>query len=146
MTKRTPQETALIAEMEQTLLKPVAHDKQTDRLFHYTDAAGFKGIIETGEIWATHFDQSNDRGELRHGETTAVEEAADVLRELPEKSLRRYFVEQFLELYPRACLTRITSVYLASFSEAEDQLSQWRAYGSDGLGFALGLRSIPLPD
>ena len=33
-------------------------------LFHYTDAAGVRGIVENNELWATHYHYLNDFTEL----------------------------------------------------------------------------------
>ena len=32
-------------------------------LYHYTDAQGFKGIVESYELWATHIQYLNDTQE-----------------------------------------------------------------------------------
>ncbi len=144
--KWTPAEQSLADRIEQVLLSTWEPDPMPGPLFHYTDADGFKGIIESGEIWATHFDHLNDRGELRHGEDIVAAEAKELIGEQPENDPRRFFLEQFLEAHPRARLSERTNVYLASLSEAGDLLSQWRAYGSDGSGFAIGFKSLPMPD
>ncbi|MER0171630.1 MAG: hypothetical protein DU489_13715 [Nitrosomonas sp.] len=35
-------------------------------LFHYTNAKGLMGIIESQSIWATHYAYVNDSEEIRH--------------------------------------------------------------------------------
>lgn len=47
-------------------------------LYHYTDARGLKGIIESGQIWFTDYRHMNDPSELVHG----MEFAHLVAREL----------------------------------------------------------------
>jgi hypothetical protein len=132
-------------ELEQRILRPVELDDQTAPLYHYTNAAGFMGIVETGKLWATHFDHLNDRRELRLGEEIVLEVAKDFDTELMAGSAGKYLMEHFIELDPSVRLTTLSDVYLTSFSEAGDQLSQWRAYGCDGSGFALGFRALPRP-
>jgi len=141
----TPEQAALKKEIERVILRPVELDDHTAPLYHYTNGTGFMGIIETGKIWATHFDYLNDSRELRHGEEIVLEEARAFVAELPEGSAGRYLMEYFIQLDPFVSLTRLWDVYLASFSESGDQLSQWRAYGCDGSGFAVGFRTLPRP-
>jgi hypothetical protein len=141
----TPEQKRLMDEMEVRLFKEAHPDQQRQPLFHYTNAERFRGIIASGDIWATHFEHMNDRAELRLGEEVVLEEAQRLVRELPVDTPRRYIVDEFTRLHPRARLTETANVYLASFSEQGDLLSQWRAYGSDGSGYAIGFRSLPLP-
>jgi len=135
----------LIADMESALFRDTDRDRPSAPLFHYTDAAGFQGVIESKELWATHFEYLNDRSELRLGEKIVAEEAEAIVRELPEKSARRLILENFLALHPTTRLTQVGSIYLASLSEHGDLLSQWRAYGSDGSGYSISVSSMPNP-
>ena len=104
-------------------------------LYHYTDARGLLGIVESRTLWATHIEHLNDAQEYHH----AVEVAARVLLERAEQSAN-----------PRehALLTRLgtglgegrgrADVCVASFSEVDDGLSQWRGYCPNGAGYSLG--------
>jgi hypothetical protein len=131
--------------MEERLFKPWNGDPQTVPLFHYTTARGFSGIVESGEIWATHFDHMNDRRELRIGEDIVRRSAQGLLGTFPPKSPERWILEQYLQFEDRLRLTATTNVYLASLSERRDVLSQWRAYGSDGTGYSIGFSRLPIP-
>jgi DUF2971 family protein len=143
MTDRTD---SLEIEMEAELFKDAERERPDKPLFHYTDAAGLKGVLETKQLWATHFEHLNDQSELRIGEDLVTKEAEGLARELPERSARRFIVEQFAAMHPEQRLSRVGSIYLASLSEHGDQLSQWRAYGADGSGYAIGFRSLPIPE
>lgn len=47
--------------------KPPAKDHpEHPELFHYTNAAGLAGIIQSQTLWATHYDYLNDSEEIRH--------------------------------------------------------------------------------
>ena len=48
-------------------------DKNTikDALYHYTDGAGLRGIISSGQIWFTDYRHLNDPSEFLHGIDTA---------------------------------------------------------------------------
>jgi len=39
-----------------------------DRLFHYTSTKGLYGVLESGVLWATHFQFLNDAQECRQAE------------------------------------------------------------------------------
>jgi Protein of unknown function (DUF2971) len=106
-------------------------------LYHYTASDGLLGIIETDSIYATNFRYVNDLTEFTY--------ANDLLR----NELSRTQDNQNIEVYgafrhilqsPEMLLAG-TDLYLACFCEDGDLLSQWRAYGSRGGGYALGFRA-----
>src|SRR5271165_2462927 len=108
-------------------------------LYHYTDAAGLKGIVENQEVWFTSLFHLNDPSELRHGVDCAVEE----LRGRRAVALQQGDdftqtvcdeIERLVTHDPRSDL----GFFVASFSRASDDLGQWRGYGDDGRGFAVG--------
>jgi hypothetical protein len=110
-----------------------------EHLFHYTDLEGVKGIFTSRTLWLSKFTASNDISEIllaiehfqgfveRKASEFTVEEG-DFLREAADQ------LEGF----------RRTNVCLASFCEQHDLLSQWRSYGNDGRGIALGFNSSRL--
>lgn len=130
-------------------------------LYHYTNQAGLKGIIESNALWATYFEHMNDAHEIREARVPLVNEVARRLvpffRELRQKgggkgtpaddqrSAELYAEKWASALYdivfPRVEEKRTSWCCIASFcSHAKDQryeqtnglLSQWRAYGRDG--------------
>jgi hypothetical protein len=110
-----------------------------EHLFHYTDLEGVKGIFTSRTLWLSKFTASNDISEILLAiehfqgfvERKAVEFTAD------EGDFLREAADQ-LEGFRR------TNVCLASFCEQHDLLSQWRSYGNDGRGIALGFNSSKL--
>lgn len=93
---------------------------------HYTDASGLDGILKTGTIWATDYRYLNDSSELRY--------IFDLARKrLDERTSHQHITS--LELAFLTCATTESPpydevhYYLCCFSEAENALSQWRAYG-----------------
>jgi hypothetical protein len=116
-------------------------DDQTTTLFHYTDAAGFYGIVDTKQIHATHFRHLNDREELRGGELIIQEELDAQIAGTPvgrHRTLLRVLRDR---LGPPA-LSNYARICVASFCEADDLLSQWRGYAAAGAGYSLGFSSI----
>jgi hypothetical protein len=62
-------------------------------VYHYTNDAGLKGIIENGTLWFSDIFDQNDPSELRHGLSIAI----DILKSLatPERPEIEAFASQF---------------------------------------------------
>lgn len=108
------------------------------QLFHYTSMKGLYGIISTGEIWATQIGYLNDRSEFNH----AVDIAKLYLEwKLEERNLPKDLLNLFLK-----SLTNMENVgiYVCSFTENGDLLSQWRAYSGSSAGYSIGFDSESL--
>lgn len=108
-------------------------------LFHYTDLEGVKGIFTSRTLWLSKFTATNDISEIK----LAIEHfqgfAARTARTLAaaEGAFLREAAAQ-LEGFRR------TNICIASFCEQHDLLSQWRSYGNDGRGVALGFNCARL--
>ena len=110
-------------------------------LFHYTDLEGVKGIFTSRTLWLSKFTATNDISEIKlaieHFQSFAARKALAL--ESTEGGFLRKAAKQ-LEGFRR------TNICLASFCEQHDLLSQWRSYGNDGRGVALGFNSERLLD
>jgi hypothetical protein len=101
------------------------------RLYHYTNAAGLEGILDSKTIWATQFDFLNDRSEFFY--------AADVIKErLGERGDDFGSTVKSIDEIVKTMLT--LPHYVASFCEHSDLLSQWRGYAQTNDGYAVGFR------
>lgn len=114
-----------------------------DRLFHYTDAAGLIGILTDECFWATETSYLNDKREIEHAKNSLWQVAYSLPRNAladryspDEKELLDEFVERAKKSRPGVCVV--------SFSEEQDKLSQWRAYGGNAEHFNIGLSSAKL--
>ena len=90
------------------------------RLYHYTSVNGLRGIIDSGNIWATHLGFLND---LSEGRAARADEA---------------FRARLEETDKRAPL------FIASFCRHQEPhqrknglLSQWRGYAGEGGGYCV---------
>ena len=104
-------------------------------LYHYTDQPGLLGITHSWHIWATKIQYLNDMSEFSLALSMAkqyLEEAAAMKRYARHK----WYVGMLLRSVES--IERI-NIFVASFSENRDSLSQWRAYGGENSGFAIGL-------
>jgi hypothetical protein len=102
-------------------------DASSQTLYHYTSAAGFLGIIGSGEVWLSDYAFLNDATELHHG----LELARGVFVEAAEQ---RPLARSMLERWSKYNLEG-HRVCIGSFSHLGDSLSQWRGYGQIAIGF-----------
>jgi Protein of unknown function (DUF2971) len=104
-------------------------------IYHYTNDAGLRGIIETGKLWFTDIFNQNDPSELRHGLNPAVEILeAEAAKGMPEAKLFAEHVAGVL----RGGVEQTAHYFVCCFSKADDDLGQWRAYADNGRGYAIG--------
>jgi Protein of unknown function (DUF2971) len=107
-------------------------------IFHYTTVPGAFGVISSGKIWATHFAHLNDRDELIRGENLVLAAFAALQSDGTFDQYARAAIKAAADAFEKDAPTKKTPVFVASFSESGDLLSQWRAYGGGGQGLSLG--------
>lgn len=107
-------------------------------LFHYTDIGAVRAILENCELWLTDLRFLNDAQELNDGVVFVL----DALRK--EREDFNGFGEHFdnaIKLLTSSFDDHISvwiddePTFVCSFSEAGNQLSQWRAYGGYAIEF-----------
>jgi hypothetical protein len=136
----TSDEEKIIEQLARELPAEVGVETPDGTVYHYTDAAGLQGMLRSGKVWATHFAHLNDRRELREGEDLVRDVATSMKGTLPSAD-ENQLLEEFLRFFDKMAFTAIAKdVYVSSFSEAGDDLSQWRAYGGRGGGYCVGLK------
>lgn len=109
--------------------------------YHYTDAVGLLGIVQTGRVWATDIRFLNDPSEGSY-----LPER--LLSIMGSKSGVVTKTEQAIIDGIRAALQKPRwdhSTFCVSLSRNGDLLSQWRGYGSFGKGYAVGMELRPHP-
>ncbi len=107
----------------------------TTTLFHYTSARGLLGILDTGNIYASSAYHLNDSMEFRYAIELMVNQVRARLN--VETGPWNTMYGELLEQLPSTA--KDAQVFVASFSEEGDLLSQWMAYSGPSNGFALGL-------
>jgi Protein of unknown function (DUF2971) len=120
-----------------------------EKLWHYTSVTGFQGIVSSKKIFATDLRFLNDRTEFVHAKKT-VQAVIDNAGETDENGFRTKDTLQDIvsNLFGSGLLSfERLQVFTASFSLAEDQLSQWRGYsrGSSGVSLGFDLRKLRPP-
>jgi hypothetical protein len=106
-------------------------------LFHYTSAAGLLGIIQSKTIWSTNIRYLNDTKEYG----LALETTQAVLEHRMKRARRdfeRALIKVMIEgLEPAEGV----DIFVSSFSQQGDQLSQWRGYCPSGGGYSIGFKT-----
>jgi Protein of unknown function (DUF2971) len=104
-----------------------------DLLYHYTTLESFIGIIESGELWASHIRYLNDTSEMNLM-WELVRSRIEARRRDAENAAR----DRLDQIQQFAASPLNQDIYLISFSkDGGDRLSQWRGYGG-GAGIAIG--------
>jgi hypothetical protein len=118
-------------------------------VWHYTTLTGFEGIVTSGKLWATDARFTNDRTEFIHAREIAREYIASLKPRDRRTSLPLEAISSMLErAFDAGALSPSENqVYLASFTEASDSLSQWGLYADacEGLCIAFDLRRVRPP-
>lgn len=112
-------------------------------LYHYTDARGLQGIVETGQLWASSARHLNDFREFVLTLDAFDTYLAARLARSDSSPGARGMVERFIA--DIANIRANETTFIACFSEWGDDLSQWRAYGREG-GYAIGFSTRALFD
>ena len=128
-------------QIENRLLKLISPRRKPQTLFHYTSGSGLIGILESRSIWATSIRFLNDSTEY----SLAFNLARKVVQELADKALGRFERALHTVLLERLTVD-VQEVYVTSFTENADQLSQWRAYCPTTGGYSVGFRTKFLVD
>ncbi len=129
------------------IVKKIKSQRIQKPLYHYTSQTGLLGIISKKSIWATAINYLNDTLEfeysmnlireelkwlsdqIRNGELGKVEEEGKyfkMIHDLFEYSISQQFIKDHFY------------IFVVSFSENGDLLSQWRAYCPENSGFNIG--------
>jgi hypothetical protein len=108
-----------------------------DVIYHYTDAAGLFGILTGGQLRLTDIFGLNDPSELRHGIQLGISALSDAAQNAHPAA--KVFARIFQEIMS-GNVQAIAHFFVGCFSENGDELGQWRAYGDDGRGFAIGFK------
>lgn len=101
-------------------------------VWHYTDGAGLKGILENNVLWGSSAAYLNDFKELVSG--------SDRLKEVYEELKEEYAeLQEELEETLKGFATPREEYFILSACEHGDSLTMWRYYGRDEVSFAVGL-------
>src|SRR4051812_23751258 len=110
--------------------RTLSRRKPSGTLYHYTTQSGLIGIIRSRELWATDSQYLNDVKEYAHAFDLAGAVISRRLSLATDHATVRVLKDMKLGLQNAP----VPDVYVCSFSEERDSLSQWRAYCSPTSG------------
>ncbi len=126
--------------VETQLVKSLSAGRKPRMLYHYTSGSGLIGILKSQSIWATSIRFLNDSTEY----SFALNLAHNVIRERIAKASNKFDRALNTVLEERLASDVHAEIYVSSFTENGDQLSQWREYCPPTGGYAIGFRSKSL--
>ena len=130
--------------MIESFVKELEAQPPPPMIYHYTNDAGLRGILESGKIWLSDIFSLNDPSELSHGFSHAIDimkrRAADGP---PETKTFSQIVEAFSA---QGGIRSVAHYFVCSFSSDGNDLGQWRAYGDNGRGYSIGFDTKAFED
>ncbi len=109
-------------------------------LYHYTDAAGLLGMLQSRRIWLTDYRFLNDRTEFVH-----IEKLVEtLLAERGQQSGPDWRASFHAAILRWQKEDTPEDAFVFSCSQKRDDLSQWRGYASEGCGFTIGFTAESL--
>ncbi len=124
-----------ISNLGKDFRKIVIADIVPDYLYHYTSIEGFKGIIDSKEVWAT-------AAHCLFSDPTEITIAKEITLKMLEKRKKDFSKRGIYDIWLEAIENWVKmkkDTFIFSLSEKEDLLSQWRAYcpkGGVSIGFS----------
>ena len=124
----------MVNNFENYLYRTIFPVKLPEIIYHYTTQKGILGIISDRVMWATQVHFLNDKNEVYLAFKLLdrqLQKKIDKLQNPANKNLLRDI---------RTGLRNVDQwhICIASFCEHGDLLSQWRGYGNQGKGYAIG--------
>lgn len=101
-------------------------------IYHYTNVQGLLGIINSMEMWATDILFLNDAAEYKYAKNLIHKKFRDLFKF--EKNANK-FLYNFVN---RSHIINEYQIFVCSFSEDGNLLSQWRGYCPQNNGFSIG--------
>jgi hypothetical protein len=117
--------------------------KGDDVVWHYTNGAGFLGILQSSTIYATQVASLNDTTETKYASDMYKTAVSDLIKEQEADPEAVAFLKQVLEFVkdePDSPTHGTSKFFVTCFSGDEDELTQWDRYSKPN-GYAIGFRA-----
>jgi hypothetical protein len=112
-------------------------------VWHYTNGAGFLGILQSATIYASQVSALNDKTETKYATDIYKNAVQELIKERADDHDAVTFLNAVLEFVkdnPDSPAHGISKFFVTCFSGDEDELTQWDRYGKPN-GYALGFRA-----
>ncbi len=116
--------------------------------YHYTNSEGLKGIIESKKMWATNCFFLNDPREFFYGWRFVGDVLARISTKVQKSKRYKKIIDEYIQKAETALVNHggiPLDLYIISFSEECDSLSQWRAYTKNEKGYVIGINPHDIP-
>jgi hypothetical protein len=125
---------------QEQLLEEQAASTPSSPLYHYTGVEALKGILSRERLWCFAHQHQKDRQEFEY----SMEIARRVIKEVgtSEDPVTRHFCACLIDLLDNNSIPSTFEFYLFSLSRHEEDPQQWREYGHNGRGFAIGFAPV----
>jgi hypothetical protein len=113
--------------------------KPFETIYHYTDINGLIAILESQSFFCTNINFLNDRKEFNHGVEIVKQNINSITEKTGNNEILKYLkteIDSTLDI----------DRYVTCFSKNGDLLSQWRSYGNEGKGIAIGFAPHDMED
>jgi hypothetical protein len=136
------------------ILEEHSYQSPRDSVWHYTAAPGLEAITQNKSIRTTHYSCFNDKMEVILGYELMLravrtknsngdgefDDVAELLSSLGRLCLGEITpaIKYPPHSHPEAWITNTYEYYMACFSQADDDVSQWMTYAGGEGGYALG--------
>lgn len=101
-------------------------------IYHYTNPTGLLGIILNKKLWTSDIQYLNDMEEFKYASSFIIKEVKSLINSFDKISTK------ITDMIDRTSILKEYQIYVCSFSEEGNLLSQWRAYSPDFNGFSIG--------
>jgi hypothetical protein len=109
--------------------------KPVGTLYHYTTWGGLTGMLNTQQLWLTHYSQLNDTSEIFH----SLEAIRNFIFSIVPNGNERLFWEALFEDIQNL-IAHEYDFFVGSFCMRANYLYAWRDYADDGAGFSIGFK------
>ena len=106
-------------------------------LYHYTSAEGLIGILSSLSFWMTNLRYMNDLSELQYARNLISGVIDSKSAQYNSNPIQKEFFRRIRNTF--SPFEGSTEVFATCFCENGNLLSQWRAYGGKGGGYAIGM-------
>lgn len=112
----------------------IGDNVECNTLYQYTHSSTIINLINTNVMWGTSYKNLNDPTELNHGLSFFLPAIYDFLAKITDLDMSK-----FQNQFENEMSSPRIKLFVSSFTENKDLLSQWRGYGDYGQGLSIGL-------
>lgn len=107
-------------------------------IYHYCNTNAFFNIVNSKKLWLSSIFSTNDSQEGKFVFELLKSYCYNLKNLTPDQ-------KNIIKKIQSTAALNIQNAYSISFSTKNDNLGQWRGYGNDGSGFAIGFSPIDFP-